>query len=284
MKKVVGIGEILWDLLPQGKQPGGAPGNFAYNVMQLGLDGYVVSAIGNDELGDEIDHFFESKKMNRILERVDFPTGTVEVKLDASGVPTYNICENVAWDNIPFNQHMIDLAKETDAICFGTLAMRNTTSYNNINHFIDLVPDNAYKIFDINIRQSYYTEELIKNSLDKCNIFKINEDEVKILMKMFDAESSDEISFCRFLIKEYNLQYLILTKGGECSIVLSHDGEFSEKKTPIVDVVDTVGAGDAFTAAFIVNIMKGESIYKAHEQAVQTSAFVCTRKGAMPSY
>ena len=284
MKKIVGIGEVLWDLLPQGKQPGGAPANFAYHVMQLGFDGYAVSAIGKDELGSEIADFLQSKKVNALMEKVDYPTGIVEVHLDVAGVPTYNICEDVAWDNISLTPQMRELAQETDAVCFGTLAMRNPISRECINQFIDLVPSASHKIFDINLRQHYYSKELIESSLNKCNILKVNDDEIKILMELLDIKSSDEKVYCKELMQKYNLELLILTKGTEGSIIFSQDGSISEKPTPVVDVVDTIGAGDAFTAAFIVNIMKGHSVTEAHDSAIQVSAFVCSCKGAMPVY
>ena len=283
MKKIIGIGEILWDLLPEGKQPGGAPGNFAYHAMQLGFESYAISAIGNDDLGDEIADFLESKNLKTILNRVDFPTGVVEVTLNSGGVPSYNICENVAWDNIPFTHEMENLAKETNAVCFGTLAMRNSVSHKSINDFIDLVPASSYKIFDINLRQHYYTKELIENCLCKCNIFKINDDEIRVLMNIFSHETNEK-SFCAHLIEKYNLNILILTKGENGSVIMTKNGEISEKPTPKVDVIDTVGAGDAFTAAFIGSIMNGGSIFEAHTKAVEVSAFVCSRKGAMPDY
>ena len=284
MKKIVGIGEVLWDLLPDGKQPGGAPGNFAYHAMQLGFESYAVSAIGKDELGSEIEVFLKSKKLNTILQHVDYPTGIVEVLLDSSGVPTYNICENVAWDNIILDMEMKNLARETDAVCFGTLAMRNDVSRKSINNFVDLVPDYSCKIFDINLRQHYYSKELIESCLDKCNIFKINDDEISVLMRMFNMKYLDEKSFSKFLIEQYDLKILILTKGEKGSIVITKAGEISEKQTPRVKVIDTVGAGDAFTAAFVGGIMRGDSISEAHNSAVQISAYVCSCQGAMPDY
>lgn len=283
-KTVVGIGEVLWDILPEGKQPGGAPGNFAYHVMQLGFDGYAVSAIGKDALGDEILSFFKSKKMKVLLEPVDFPTGTVEVRLDSKGIPVYNICEDVAWDNIQLTEQMKDLAKETDAVCFGTLAMRNQVSRSSIEAFIDLVSDSSYKIFDINLRQQYYTKELIECSLQRCNILKINDEEVRIVIPMLEMGDINEDEFCKRLLGKYNLKLLILTRGTNGSAIYTQEGKVSDKPTPVVEVIDTVGAGDAFTAAFIVGIMKGNTISQAHNSAIQISAFVCSNKGAMPEY
>ncbi len=280
---VVGMGEALWDVLPEGKKIGGAPANFAYHIAQLGWEGRVVSAVGNDKLGAEILENFNEKKLNYLIEEVPYPTGIVLVELDNVGVPHYNIKENVAWDNIPFTPQLEELAKNTRAVCFGSLAQRNIVSRETINRFLDAMPDGEgqLKIFDINLRQDFYTKEVLCNSFRKCNILKINDEELVAISRMFGYPGIDLQDKCWILLAKYNLKMLILTCGINGSYVFT-PGEVSFVNTPKVEVADTVGAGDSFTAAFCAGILKGMPITEAHRLAVKISAYVCTQNGAMP--
>ena len=280
---VVGMGEALWDMLPEGKKIGGAPANFAYHVSQFGLDSRVVSAVGEDELGAEILKNFREKKLNCMIEIVPYPTGTVQVELDINGVPCYDIREGVAWDNIPFTPALEGLARQTRAVCFGSLAQRSVVSRETINRFLDAMPDGEgqYKIFDINLRQGFYTKEILCNSMRKCNILKINDEELVTVSRMFGYPGIDLQDKCWILLAKYNLRMLILTCGVNGSYVFT-PGEISFVETPKVEVADTVGAGDSFTAAFVASILKGKPVPEAHKIAVATSAFVCTQNGAMP--
>ncbi len=280
---VVGMGEALWDMLPEGRKIGGAPANFAYHVSQFGLDSRVVSAVGDDELGNEILANFAEKKLECQIEKVPYPTGTVQVELDEKGVPRYDIKEGVAWDNIPFTTSLQELAKKTDAVCFGSLAQRNSVSRETINRFIDEMPqeEHVLKIFDINLRQHFYSKELIEESIKKCNILKINDEELAIVSQMFGFADIDFKEQCKLLLTKYNLKMLILTCGVDGSYVFS-SGEMSFLETPRVKVADTVGAGDSFTGAFVAAILKGLEMKEAHRLAVNVSAFVCTQNGAMP--
>lgn len=278
---VVGMGEALWDVLPEGKKIGGAPANFAYHVSQFGLPSCVVSAIGDDALGKEIIENFTSKGLDQLIAEVPYPTGTVQVEIDQTGIPLYDIKENVAWDNIPYTEHLDALAKRTKAVCFGSLAQRNVVSRETINHFLDTMPkdDDSLIVFDVNLRQGFYNKEILCKSMQNCNILKINDEELITVSRMFGYPGIDLQDKCWILLGKYNLKMLILTCGINGSYVFT-PGNVSP--TPKVEVADTVGAGDSFTAAFIASILKGKSVTEAHTIAVKTSAFVCTQKGAMP--
>ncbi|MCM1354968.1 MAG: carbohydrate kinase [Staphylococcus sp.] len=280
---VIGMGEALWDVLPEGKKIGGAPANFAYHVSQFGLPSCVVSAVGDDALGKEIIENFVSKGLTHQIETVPYPTGTVQVEIDQAGVPQYEIKENVAWDNIPYTAKLEQLAEKTTAVCFGSLAQRNVVSRNTINRFLDAIPadNNPLIVFDVNLRQGFYNKEILCNSMKRCNILKINDEELVTVSRMFGYPGIDLQDKCWILLGKYNLKMLILTCGINGSYVFT-PGNVSFQPTPKVEVADTVGAGDSFTAAFIASILKGKSVNDAHSRAVQTSAFVCTKKGAMP--
>lgn len=280
---VVGMGEALWDVLPEGKKIGGAPANFAYHVSQFGLTSCVVSAVGPDALGKEIQENLTSKGLNHLIAEVPYPTGTVQVEIDQAGVPQYEIKENVAWDNIPYTSQLESLAKRTQAVCFGSLAQRNVVSRETINRFLDAMPqtEDSLVVFDVNLRQGFYNKEILCNSMKRCNILKINDEELVTVSRMFGYPGIDLQDKCWILMGKYNLKMLILTCGINGSYVFT-PGNVSFQPTPKVEVADTVGAGDSFTAAFIASILKGKSVAEAHSIAVRTSAFVCTKDGAMP--
>ena len=254
MKKyVIGIGEALFDCLPEGRKLGGAPANFAYHVSQFGLNGCAISAIGADELGDEIVDTFEKVHLNHILP-------------------------------------VLEVAHQAQAACFGSLAQRSQTSRETIQSILDAMPEDALKVFDINLRQSWYTAEVIAESLQRANIFKINDEELDVVATMLlgeptvpgkliaeDPEKTRRI--CRELIARYELDMLILTCGAIGSYVFTASKE-SYVATPKVQVADTVGAGDSFTATFVAQLLLGKTIREAHEKAVAVSAYVCTQRGA----
>ncbi len=282
---IVGMGEALWDVLPEGKKIGGAPANFAYHVSQFGFNSRVVSAVGDDKLGNEILDNFSEKNLNFLIEKVPYPTGTVQVDLDDEGVPCYDIKEGVAWDNIPFTPALKELAKQTRAVCFGSLAQRSVVSRETINKFLDAMPDDngQLRIFDINLRQNFYTKDILCNSMERCNILKINDEELVTVSRMFGYPGIDLQDKCWILLAKYNLKMLILTCGVNGSYVFT-PGEISFVETPKVEVADTVGAGDSFTATFVAAILKGKKVSDAHKLAVEASAYVCTQNGAMPIF
>ncbi len=278
---VVGIGELLWDVLPTGKRAGGAPINFVYHATQMGAEGYAISAVGNDLSGTEIVQELEKNHISNSLGTVEYPTGSVMVELK-EGIPTYTIIEGVAWDHIPLTQESIDLIKRADAICFGTLALRSQASKETILSLLSYAREDALRFFDINIRQSYYSKELIETLLHKANVFKINDEELVLLRDMCKLEGSDD-EVCRQILQKYNLKYLVLTAGCAFSSIYTAD-EVSTIPTPRVEVADTVGAGDSFSGAFVYSVLTGKSLREAHQTAVETAAFVCTQEGAWPPY
>jgi fructokinase len=279
---IIGLGEILWDLLPDGKMLGGAPANFAYHCMQMGADSKVVSAIGDDELGKEI--LAKTNSLGLVTEYIQinttFDTGKVSVKLDNEGHPTYSIHENVAWDFIEATEKTADLLSSADAICFGSLAQRSTVSRKTINTYLRSAPADCIKVFDINLRQEYFSKELIESSLYDSNILKINDDELEVLSRMFNLGKTENQKIEQ-LISDFDLTLIALTKGQSGSSIYTR-GEISHLYSPKVKVVDTVGAGDSFTAALIVGLLNELEISKIHKLASEISAYVCTQKGATP--
>ena len=282
-QSVIGIGEALFDVLPEGKKLGGAPANFAYHVSQFGIESCAVSAKGDDELGKELEAELNEHHLNYQIETVDYPTGTVQVSLDANGIPAYDIKEGAAWDNMPFTPALEEKAKNCTAVCFGSLAQRNEVSRNTIHRFLDTMPneEGRYKVFDINLRQGFFTKEIITESIKRCNILKINDEELITISRLFGYPGIDLQNKCWLLLGKYNLKMLILTCGVNGSYVFT-PGEVSFIDTPKVEVADTVGAGDSFTGAFVASILRGKSVREAHELAVKVSAYVCTQNGAMP--
>lgn len=278
-KVIVGIGEILWDMLPTGKALGGAPANFAYHAKRLGEDGWAVSAIGNDALGREIMEIVMEKGLRNLISVTSRPTGTVQVSLDAKGVPSYTIMEDVAWDNISFTPQMAALASRADAVCFGSLVQRGN-SRDAVLRFLRAMRPGALRVFDINLRQHYYSKEVIEASLELSDILKINDEEIRIVANLFNL-TGDDTAACRALIERYGLKFVILTRGADGSEVITAD-EAIPQAVGQVEVVDTVGAGDSFTAAFVVAYLRGDSLADAQRLANETAAYVCSCKGAMP--
>ena len=248
-KVIVGLGEALWDCLPDGSKLGGAPA--------------------------------DEKHLKYVMPRVDYPTGTVQVELDEEGIPTYDIKQNVAWDNIPFTPEIENVAKHCGCVCFGSLAQRNKISRDTIHRFIDTTPMSCLKIFDINLRQNFYTKEIIQESLKACDILKINDEELVTIGRLFGYPGLDIENKCYLILGKYNLKMLVLTCGTNGSYVFA-PGVKSYQPTPKVEVDDTVGAGDSFTGSFASAILAGMPIKEAHKLAVEVSAFVCTQPGAMP--
>lgn len=278
---VVGIGELLWDIFPTGKRAGGAPANFVYHASQFNTQGYAISAVGNDPLGTEILQTLDDNHIAYICEKTSYPTGVVNVTL-TDGQPAYEIVEGVAWDHIPLSPKAQQIVAQADAVCFGSLALRNKDSRRTITALLDKTPQAAIRFFDVNLRQHYYSKELIEMLLAKANIFKINDDELRVLAPMFDL-TGNEHEQCRTLLEKYRLNYVVLTAGEKYSTIYGKM-EMSRLETPRVKVADAVGAGDSFSGAFVAGLLAGKPLRACHEQAVETAAFVCTKTGAWPKY
>ncbi len=280
-KKVIGIGETVWDVFPTGKRLGGAPVNFAFFAKEFGADAYPVSAVGNDALGDETMSALEATGLDLgYIQRNASPTSRVLVKMDDAGVPQYDIVEGVAWDSMTVDGRTLELLSDADVVCWGTLAQRSPQSHESIMKMVAAVPSSCLKVFDINLRQGYYSCEIIEESLKYADVLKLNEDELPIVSELFSVEGDAGMRIGS-LIRMFSLSSVIYTQGSVCSEVYGAEGLLSHLATPKVDVVDTVGAGDSFTATYVMARLNGASVSDAHSLAVKVSAFVCTQHGAI---
>jgi fructokinase len=284
---LVGLGEALWDLLPGGKQLGGAPCNFAYHAKALGGVGIPVSAVGEDELGREILARVKAAGMTTDFIHVDgaHPTGTVEVEVDADGAPTFIIRNHVAWDFIPWTPATRDLARRADAVCFGTLGQREARSRETIQGFVDATAPKALRIFDINLRQRFYSAELIEASLRRSNVLKLNDQELPVVAELLKLRASalNPQAVVAELAERFGLRLVALTRGAAGSLLFA-EGAVSLHPGVRVQVADSVGAGDAFTAALALGLLQGRGLESIARFANQVAAFVCSREGATPEY
>ena len=280
---VLSLGELLWDMLPTGKRAGGAPVNFVYHAAMNGAEGYAISAVGQDPLGDELVKAIEQSGVKSIIQRNAWPTSTVEVSLK-SGIPEYTIVKGVAWDHLLLTRELIDLVEKADAICFGTLALRSPETHDTIIELLKHARPDALKFFDINLRGDHYSKELIRELLGYATVFKLNDAELLLLRDMFNIRGASDDEACRWFITTFNLDYVVLTGGATFSTIIAKSGETSTLATPRVEVTDTVGAGDSFSGTFTAKILTGASLQEAHRASVNTAAFVCTQEGAWPVY
>lgn len=280
-KKVVGIGEIVWDMFPDGSVLGGAPLNFAFVAGELGCEPVIISAVGKDELAEQtLQRISEIGLDISTVQRNDSPTGRVLVTLDDKGIPQYEILENVSWDAISCSDAEKALVSDADAVCWGSLAQRSSMSGASVQELLDSTKADCLKVFDINIRQHYYSREVFENSLKRTDVLKLNEDELPIVAEMFAVDGTDSEKIVA-LIERFDLSMIIYTAGAAFSEIYDKTGCLSHVDTPKVLVVDTVGAGDSFTAGFISSYLNGYSVREAHERAVKVSAYMCTQKGAI---
>lgn len=282
MEKVVGIGEVLWDIFLDGKVLGGAPGNFAIHANSLGLEGIIISAIGKDLLGENIKEIYKQRSLKSYLTEVHYPTGTVNITLDSNGKASYEFTLNSAWDYLELSKEQLEIAKECRAVCFGTLCQRSQISKKSIYNFLEQTSDKCIKVFDINIRKDYFSYETIKRSLEYATILKLNDEELPILQNMLSLPDNENESL-KTLKKRYNLDIIILTKGNNGSRLFKSESEDSIVKPNKVEILDTVGAGDSFTAAVVAGLIKGKSLNDINIMANKVASYVCTQKGATPA-
>ena len=280
---VAGIGELLWDVFPHHKRLGGAPANFAYHCRQLGAKAYPVSCVGADGLGLGI--LEELRNMgvdtSHVVESDTFPTGTVQVSLNDKGKPAYEIFENVAWDHIPFTSGLKALAETLDAVCFGSLSQRLPVSRETIRSFLRHMPEKALKIFDVNLRQSYFSKEHVEDSLRLASALKLSDEELPVLAGYFGLRG-DVTAQLNELLERFDLRLLAYTRGPDGSVLMRGD-EVDDAPGLEGLAVDSVGAGDSFTASLCMGLLKGWPLNKVNVFANQVATFVCSQKGATPT-
>ncbi|WP_319541645.1 carbohydrate kinase [uncultured Pseudodesulfovibrio sp.] len=277
----VGLGEILWDVLPDKRMLGGAPANFAYHINALGGEGVPVSCVGDDDLGREALSLLVMRGLNTdaIVVNGEHPTGIVDAHVDAQGVATYVFPDNVAWDFLSLNEAALALAAKTRAVCFGTLAQRSEISRKAIRQFLDAA-SGALKVYDINLRQNFYTTEIISQSLDLADVLKINDDELALVTRMLSLPEGEREAL-ETLMFQHSLKMGVLTRGEKGSLIVSPDG-FSDLSGQPNEIMDTIGAGDSFTAALVLAYLDGQSLDEMNRYATRVAAYVCGCPGAMP--
>jgi fructokinase len=280
--KTVGIGEVLWDLLPSGSQLGGAPANFAYHTHALGASARVITRVGDDDFGRAIRQRFEEQGIADGTVQTDsmVPTGTVTVSLAGNGIPNYVIHEDVAWDEIQITPMALNAVEEADAICFGSLAQRREPSRATIQKLVAAASPNALRVFDINLRQKYFSGEIIEQSLRLANVLKLNDSELPILAKIFSLTGSIREQISQLAMK-FDLQLIALTRGPAGSL-LFQDGRWSDCPSVPIEVVDTVGAGDAFAAILVLGLLHKMELDDINALADEVARYVCSCTGATP--
>lgn len=283
MKKftAAGIGELLWDVLPGSEELGGAPVNFAYHVNALGATGIPISTIGSDVRGERALRELQTKgvKTSAISFSNLYPTGFVDVHVDNAGVATYRFPDNVAWDYLSINNAARELHNDLDAVCFGSLAQRSDQSHQVIQTYLKGLKAGTLKIYDVNLRQNFYSLRVVDESLSQADIVKLNDEELSILTELLGIRSAEK-SALETLLKRYSLEMVILTRGSKGSLIMTGE-ELSEQQGAKIEVVDTIGAGDSFTAAVTIGYLQQRALADIHARANELAAFVCSSRGAM---
>jgi fructokinase len=281
---VVGLGELLWDIFPAGEQLGGAPANFAYMTALLGDCGIVASRVGTDALGCRALERLRSDGLATSQVQLDavYSTGTVRVRLDDEGKANFTITEDAAWDVLQWTAGWQELAAQADAVCFGSLAQRSPESRRTIRRFLEAARDEALLVFDVNLRAPFYSAEVVCESLKLAKIVKLNDEELPVLMTLCGLKGGGEEDGARRLLEVYNLQMVCLTRGGRGSLLLTEAETFAHTGFKIA-IADTVGAGDAFTAALIHHYLRTASLERISEAANRLGAWVATQIGATPA-
>ncbi|MEI6870938.1 MAG: carbohydrate kinase [Verrucomicrobiota bacterium] len=281
--KILSLGEVLWDLMPSGPVLGGAPANFAIHARALGADAALVSRIGDDALGHDILNRFQANGFPTELIAVDTTakTGVVEVQLGVDGQPVYVIHEDAAWDRLSADARSMEAAVEADAICFGSLAQRSEASREAIRRLVLATPTDALRVFDINLRQAFYSDEVLETSLEVANALKLNDTELPVLAAQFSLTGDTRAQLAQ-LAELFELHAVVYTRGGSGSFLLV-DGVFDEHAGIATTVSDTVGAGDSFTATTVMGLLAGWPLHEINKTANEVAAFVCSQSGATPT-
>jgi fructokinase len=282
---IVGVGEVLWDLLLTGPKLGGAPANFAYHAHALGAHVNVITRVGDDDYGREIVRRFQNMGLPDATVQIDetAPTGTAKVVLSGDGLAHFTIQENVAWDYIAANREALIAAGTADAICFGSLAQRCQTSRNSILQLVAAAPAKALRVLDINLRQQFYTRAVIEKSLQLADVLKLNEEELPILAAMFGFSGPAKRQIDR-LARTFDLHVIALTRGPDGSLLFQQKGKrWSDCRSHPVQVIDTVGAGDSFTAVLVLGLLQKMDLDEINEVANEVARYVCSQAGATPS-
>lgn len=283
--RIVGIGEILWDLFPDGAKFGGAPANFACSVAGLGqeqVDVLVASGVGNDDLGRRALEFLQERSADTsCVATRNEPTGQVVVELDNQGRASYRFAEDTAWDNLEWTNDLEQLAATTDAVCFGTLGQRSEPSRTTIQQFVAATPSTAIRVVDVNLRPPYVTDAVILESLEIANVLKLNDDELPIVAGLCGISGTDS-EVMQQLSHRFDLKLAALTRGSHGAKLVRGD-EISDSSGVETDVIDTVGAGDAFTAAMVLGLLNDRPLDEVNQTAGHVAAFVCSQSGATPA-
>lgn len=286
MALVVGLGELLWDMLPDRKQLGGAPSNFAYISSLLGHHATVVSRVGDDDLGREAVIQVNSLGVDSSHVQVDqqHPTGTAHVTLDDKGAADFQIVREVAWDYIEWHADVREISATADVVCFGTLAQRQEPSRSTIHHFLRATRQSCLRIFDVNLRQSYYDATILKTGFALATVVKLNDEELPLVLQVCGLPSGcDDAADAELLMQHFGMDLICVTRGQKGSLLMKKDGSYSEHPGFRVQVVDTVGAGDAFTAALAHHYRQGHSLEVINAGANRVGSWVASRKGATPT-
>ena len=280
---VVGLGELLWDCFGESRRPGGAPANVAFHADQLGARGVICSRVGPDELGNALlQHLREQDlEIDSIQRDPHHPTGTVTVEVDDKNEPHYIIHENVAWDYLAFDEQLARVASQASAVCFGTLAQRSKTSRHTIEAFLDPC-EHALRVYDITIRPPWYDADMIDASLRRCDVAKLNQEEVPVVADAIGLSVKNPRGVADALLTMYELRVVCVTRGEAGCLAVSPDAHADVPGHP-VEVADTVGSGDAFTAALVCGLLRGWPLERIARFANQVGALVATRPGAMPN-
>ena len=280
--RVGGLGEVLWDALPSGEAFGGAPANFTCHCRSLGAEAYIISAVGADERGSAAIEFLGNHgvSVSGLAICGDRETGVVQVTLDEKGKPDYEICEGVAWDSIPLNTEMRIIAGKLDAVCFGSLCQRDPESRRTIRQLLASTRPEALRVFDINLRQNYHDAELIRDSIELANVLKLNDEELPVVAEVYGFHG-DEFEVLRSVVQSCDLKLAALTRGAEGSVLMTPGGVSAGPAHP-AEIVSTVGAGDAFTATLVMDVLAERPLDSINAHANAVAAYVCSKEGAVP--